>query len=335
MTLETRKDQFPIREGVVTATEGAVLHAHDMIPPILRLAQDQSVTGKSGFFIRSDTEEEFESLEVTPIQIQATRTFWGAGEFLRDRQPLCTSLNAVMADDTLVDGTPTKFAGTACEECEVRATNPFEQTAKEGWCMPGYSVMLMDVNSFEIYGLRLNGTSNKLGRIFGNKSIIRKAVLNLHSEKVVTNTSNFFQMKAKTLRQLDESEIEVAEGFYQEYGSPVIVLEAPSVPDQSRDEASQKDDSETESVKVMSEAAFDKACQELNVPPIDIAQVFNGRAKDWMTNNRKGYQEAWNFLVASLKGQPATPTAVEGPRNGADDDVEKLEAELRNQDRPW
>src|SRR3990167_4815933 len=87
MTLAKRQEQD---------NDGLELHPQDMRPPVLVLGQDQSIGITSGKIQRTDTQEEFDCLDVVPIFVRRSRVLWPAGDFSRDATPICWS------DDGLV-----------------------------------------------------------------------------------------------------------------------------------------------------------------------------------------------------------------------------------------
>ena len=101
--------------------------------------------------------------------------------------------------------------------CEFYTNKPW-LTKEQEMCDPGYLILLMDVESYEVMGMRLTGTNTQIARVLGAKSHLRKAVMKLTSEKVTTDSGSWYKIKASAQRKLDEGEIEIAEGQYYSFG---------------------------------------------------------------------------------------------------------------------
>ena len=205
------------REGVATVADGVVLHQHDRRPPVFKLVQPTSSLGTPGKFRRADTEEEYDDLLAVPLRVQATRTKWGSG-FSRDRLPECASDDGIESVTEFRDGRTPLFVARKCSSCGFFTTVPWMMKQGEEICQPGYSVLLMDLETSEVYGMRLLGTAAKLSRIFGAKSHLRRAVLKLWGEKASTEKGSWYQLKASVSRQLTSDELELTEEMYGLFG---------------------------------------------------------------------------------------------------------------------
>ncbi len=217
----------PVRQ----VAEGATLHGHDILPPILQLAQAQSEKGTAGNFIRVDTDEEFKSLNVVPIMIQSTRTKWPAGGFTRDAKPECWSNDGLVGAPG-VDGDK-GFPGRACQGCEWFTATPWTADRDAGTCMPGYSVLVMDADNLDLYILRLAGTAAKLARRFASGGTLRRVVLTLYSEPVSKLKGSWYQLKATTLRMLDEADISLAREQFEAYAGVELKAEGALGPEET------------------------------------------------------------------------------------------------------
>lgn len=245
MTLERRPSgngTIARREdvAVVEISEGATLHAQDIRPPVLALIQAQSLKGdQEGNFMRLDTEEEFERLEITPLLVQPVRTYWGQGAFSRDRTPLCYSINGVTGALVHGDGTPTEHPGQDCMSCPAFTAKPWADRAEDGWCVPGYFAVVMDAQSYEIYIIRLSGANAKFGRIFSGKGVMRRAVLELTSAEIKSNKGTYHQMRVKTLRKLDEGEAEIADAYFSDYRRMQVTVDDSQEAEQTQESKSE------------------------------------------------------------------------------------------------
>lgn len=205
--------------GPVTATaEGVVFHSFDLRPPLLKISQPTSEWDQKGVFIRLDTEEIIDSLEIVPLRIQATRTKWPSGAYSSDRRIECASQDGITAVESLTEDRIPLFPGATCENCEFYIKAPWLAAEGDEICLPGYSILLMDVQTYEVYGMRLQGTACQIARKLGAKGHLRKSVLRLYPDKVTSSRGTWYKPKADVIRKLGEDELEVVEGQYQEYG---------------------------------------------------------------------------------------------------------------------
>src|SRR3990167_27006 len=202
-------------------TDGLELHPQDMRPPVLVLVQDQSIGVTPGKIQRTDTQEEFDSLDVVPIFVRPSRILWPAGGFSRDAVPLCWSDDGHMGSSRLLDGSQARWSGAPCSECQEYTARPWEREEKDK-CQPGYNVVLVDAESYGGYVIRLRGTAAKLAQFFVAKGIARRAVVRLYSERVEKTTGKWYQLKAKTLRLLDEADQSLIQDILQDYRDAVV-----------------------------------------------------------------------------------------------------------------
>ena len=204
-------------EGVVKVGEGAELHPQDMLPPVIVIGQKQSRRVTEGKFQRTDTQEEFDTLEVVPIIVRPSRTKWEAGPFHRDSRPQCWSDDGNTGSARPLSDVPALYPGRPCSSCEFYTAEPWKAKADEGWCMPGYNVLLVDAESFDIYILRLRGTSAKVARMLAAKGIFQRAVVTLSTEFVSLDTGSWYQLRSKTLRTLDEADASLVKSIAADY----------------------------------------------------------------------------------------------------------------------
>jgi hypothetical protein len=223
--------------AVYEPVEGVVLARDDMKMPWLALAQDQtSVDGvESGHWYRRDLEQHVDDdgpLEVVPIAIQVTQTYWGTGGFERDRKPTCYSDNGLTAAFENSDGVPTAYPGAECAKCPKMPTAAERfgaQRPARDLCGRGHKLLLMDATTLEVYMLRLTSFSNKFALIFSVGA--RKNVYALGSTPRANNRGHFYEMTAKKVRELDEGDKDLAEDYFRSYGH--VVRERVSASDTS------------------------------------------------------------------------------------------------------
>ena len=210
MTMEKADSQGM---GVYSPTEGVSMFESDWRPAFLSLVQNTSAIGTAGKLRRTDTDEEFSFLKLVPMAVQAQRTYWGEGEFVRGRTPECKSADAITADMMFGDGTPTKFAGQACADCQFRSDNPFERGDK---CQAGYLVAFYSLETNEAYLMRLNGSATRIARVVGNANTVRRKTINLFAQEVTTNNGRFWGLRAGGGEELNAEEIAYVEGIFQD-----------------------------------------------------------------------------------------------------------------------
>ncbi len=199
-------------------TEGAVLHGHDNLrPPVLVLAQSQSLKGEAGQFIRMDTEEIFPTVEVVPIRVQPTQTYWGEGDFSRDRNPLCFSTNGRTSVQMVAGGVEAAYPGAECRQCERFTNQPWNQKSKDGWCAPGYYVLVFSMETYETFVVRLNGAATKMAKVFAAPDVFRNKAVNLYAEEKLSDSGKYYELKARVGRKLDDGELETVAGQFRDY----------------------------------------------------------------------------------------------------------------------
>ena len=204
--------------AIVSTGEGVAFHPGDLRPPLLKLVQPTSADGTPGKFRRLDTDEEFDELTVTAIRVQPSRIKWPADGFSRDRVPECLSRDGVHAVTSFSDGSAPRFPGAPCQDCKFFTVAPWRAAEGEEICLPGYDVTLMDTETHEVYGLRLQGTAAKVARVLGAKTHFRKAQIRLWGEKVVGDRGTWYQLRARAESLLPEAANAQAEMAAEEYG---------------------------------------------------------------------------------------------------------------------
>ncbi|MDP2659529.1 MAG: hypothetical protein Q8R28_02205 [Dehalococcoidia bacterium] len=192
----------PVRQ----VSEDVTLHDHDLLPPILRLSQSQSSKGEPGKFYRTDTDDIVDPVDVVPLTVRAGRTKWPDGEFNRESRPECWSVDGLHpAKNTVGEGQGI----VNCSACPFYTAVPWEASRSRGDCIADYRVVLMDISDYQLYLMQLSGTAAKMARLLGNQGIIKRAVVHLSAAKVESKSGIYFQMSGKTVRRLDEAELDL------------------------------------------------------------------------------------------------------------------------------
>jgi len=214
-----------------------------MRPPLLVLGQDQSIGITSGRLQRTDTQEEFDYLDVVPIFVRRSRMLWPAGEFSRDATPICWSDDGRVGSSRRLNNVAAKWHGSPCAECQEYTERPWEQGEKTK-CQPGYNVVLVDAENYGVYVMRLRGTAARLAQFFVAKGIARRAVVRLYSERTEKATGTWYQLKAKTQKILEEADQDLIQDMLQDYrdvrvaevdqNAPAQEEETPPVPTTTR-----------------------------------------------------------------------------------------------------
>ena len=195
----------PLEQGnqsrVVQRTEGMDVSADALLPPIIKLIQSTTKDAAKygvGKFLRTDTGEVFDTLLVIPLVSRVTQTRWPE-EFSRDAQPTCWSSNGITADPGA------EFEGGKCHACPFFAPKPQKGKSK-GMCQTGHNLILQDAESYTTYGMRLSPTGNKIMGLISSPSIAQRVVVKLYSEQETNATGQWYQLKVKIVRQLDEAD---------------------------------------------------------------------------------------------------------------------------------
>lgn len=196
--------------GAITARKGPPdgidMHPGDILPAFINVVQGTSEHGTPGKIKRSDTEEEYDELNLIPIRIQKNRTFWGEGEFARNRAPACFSNDGNTGALVNNDGLDTAHPGQACVSCPEYTEAPWRDRDK---CQPGYMVLFFNVDTFEVMGMRLTGTSAKLSRKFRAASVYQRTIMKLTTERKTNDHGTWYALVATPNRLAGKDELEV------------------------------------------------------------------------------------------------------------------------------
>lgn len=223
---------------VVQRTEGMEVSRDALLPPIVKLVQ---VTTKDadrygpGKFVRTDTEEVFDVLEVVPLVSKVTQTKWPE-DFSREAQPVCWSSNGITADPGA------ERAGQLCHQCPFFSPKPQKGKGRE-MCETGHNLILQDADTYTPFGMRLRGTGNRIMGLLSSASIAQKVVVRLYSEKVTGDSGTWYQLKAKTLRKLDDADRDLAVATMRSYLETNLGYAAPE--DSGTGDASQENGEST------------------------------------------------------------------------------------------
>lgn len=212
----------PSESLVQHVADGASLHSQDIQPSILVLGQAQSEGVTSGRFQRTDTQEEFETVQVVPLVVRPSRLKWPAGKFTRDMQPECWSDDGLVGSSRPIKDRLALFPGGECNACSYFTAEPWNVDKDQGWCLPGYNVLLMDASTYEVYLMRLRGSAAKVARMMVAKGIFQKAVVELSSALTQAATGTWYQLKARTLRRLGEDDLSLIGGMYRDYTASAV-----------------------------------------------------------------------------------------------------------------
>lgn len=179
---------------------GDSVHDYALRPPILKLVQAQSADGTPGNYRRTDNGEEFESIDVIPLHIKATRLKYPGGEYSRDRKPMCWS------NDGLHGAPGSSFDGQDCLTCQFRLNTIWDAEPNTEMCLPTHAVIFLDAYSFEPLLFQINNKSTaRIAPIV--RANLRKARMSLFIEDVKGNTGRFFAPRMKTIEKLDEDDM--------------------------------------------------------------------------------------------------------------------------------
>jgi hypothetical protein len=213
---EEEHGQLAVPDSAMTTVRqvvpGVVLHAGAGMPVTrMRLAQPTSSEGTPGHFVASDGSGEREDLTIVPVRVQAVQTLWPEGGFQRGRRPECFSPDGVRAAEFFPDGTHPLYAGNLCAECPMHVSQPWKLEQGTRFCSPGYDILGLSLETFEVISLRLTGTSAKLANVLGRPGIFARQQVQLFAKRQVTEKGSWFQMFAKPLGPVSEEELRAVE----------------------------------------------------------------------------------------------------------------------------
>jgi len=210
MTLAPRTDPLAIRQP----EPGVDLHDFDLRPPILTIVQSQSGKGEqAGNLRRTDTDEEYSSLNIIPLRVQKSRTKWPSGEFSRDSKPECWSVDGTWAAPGAL------FEGNQCVGCEFFLASPFDVSNEErkNYCTPDYLAIFMDADSYDVYMMRLAGTAASLARKLAARGVIRRQILKLFTREQTNNRGKYYVPIVSTVGHVPEDDYTMIQSMAQDY----------------------------------------------------------------------------------------------------------------------
>lgn len=211
--------------------DGIDMHPGDILPAFIKVVQGTSEHGTPGKIRRADTEEEYDELNLIPIRIQKNRTYWGPGDFDRNRTPACFSNDGDFGAMVNNDGLPTTYPGQACSSCP-QYTEPSQWDRDK--CQSGYMILFFNVDTFEVMGMRLTGTSAKLSRKFKAASVYRKTIMKLSTERKTNAHGSWYALVAEPGRIAGKDELEIMTAEAAMHSSPQAITNATVVDNSSK-----------------------------------------------------------------------------------------------------
>lgn len=197
------------RESSVRQVNAQIsLHASDRPVIRMKLVQNTSSEGTPGYFIATDTLEEFPELYLVPMSVRPVRTLWPKDGFSRDRGPECASFDGEKAVESFSDGSRPLFPGAECIACQFYVTKPWMVPTGEQYCQPGYDVFGLSLDTAEVVGLRLQGTSAKIARVFARPGVWCQQIVRLYSVKKTSDRGSWWQLLAQPVGQVSPEEIQ-------------------------------------------------------------------------------------------------------------------------------
>lgn len=232
--LATQNQETP---GVLAQAGGAVdysgLHKFDERLPLLKLAPMVSADHTPGWFYRTDTGEEFETLRVLVARLQPQQVLWPAGEINADKKPVCWSNDAIAAASQPRPGSDAMplYPGRACQSCPARwVPRAGAGKPRPGQCEPVYVAFLVDVETFAAYMMSLHGTGRFIAPTLDAAARSWKTVT-LSALRKPYGTSAYWALKATIVPAVTpEDVIVIAQSYRGEYtAKPADVVEGPDV----------------------------------------------------------------------------------------------------------
>src|SRR5918996_3247730 len=194
-----------------------VLHEGEMPLTRMKLSQPTSADGTPGCFYSTDTLEEYDELDLVPIRVQAIRTLWPVNGFSRERQPECSSADAVHAVERFSDGSTPLFPGAPCALCQFHTQKPWLAKPGERICQPGYDVYGLSLETYEVVALRLQGTSAKIARLLARPGVFGRQIVKLFAKKQTSDRGTWYQMFGQPLGLVTDEQIAEVQAIMQEF----------------------------------------------------------------------------------------------------------------------
>ena len=202
----------PASSSIRAVTTGVVLHAGSGLPVNrMKLAQATSGQGTPGHFVASDGSEERPELVLVPVRVQAIRTLWPEGGFQRGRGPECASLDGIRPVEFLPNGDRALYAGSLCVDCPMFVSQPWKVAQGTRFCSPGYDILGLSLETFEVISLRLTGTSAKIANVLGRPGVFARQNVRLFAKKQVAQQGTWFQIFAEPLGPVGEDQVSAVE----------------------------------------------------------------------------------------------------------------------------
>ena len=235
MTLEKRDDGMPNQpvmlgddgSGVVQIQEGVVVGDYMIKRPWLSLGQDQTDAekGTPGKWRKSDTGEDFDTIEIVPMRIQLQRSMLEPGEFRRDKKRVCWSNDGLKPAS---EADPDSFGfkvGETCVRCPFFAATPYnpKKDGGDGDCLPNHVALVAMSPTWEPAAIRLRGAvSGNLVDLLRAPNVFQKAVVALTGKKVTTGKGSWYSVVPKVGERLEGDVAEYLHGKFAEDSSKEI-----------------------------------------------------------------------------------------------------------------
>ena len=200
-------------------SDGVDLHEFDNDLPIIEIIQPQTqgIEPKfQGQFIRKDTGEIFETMEIVPLAIKANRTQWPP-KFNRSDRPHCFSSNGITTNITLNEHLENGCENEACREeakaagdmlmtcnsgCPHFTNSPWTDKRLHGFCSPGYTLIALWEGEPVI--MRMSGTNAKHAKMMGNRRNIRQRVMSVHTREETGDDGRWYVFMIAPVREADK-----------------------------------------------------------------------------------------------------------------------------------
>jgi hypothetical protein len=188
------------------------LHQKRVFVDDIKLVQGTSAAGTPGTFRNPETDEAFGELRVIPVKITANRTLWPK-EFVRDRNPDCSSLDGLHAVESYPNGGVPDYPGQECALCKHNVL-PWESDGEIEPCKAGYDVLFFCLDTDSVIRMRFQSTGQKLvEKTLARANIFQKQVVRLLPTRQTNPKGSWWQVQGVAMGELSTEQRDYIEAL--------------------------------------------------------------------------------------------------------------------------
>jgi hypothetical protein len=188
------------------------LHQKRLFVDDIKLVQGTSSEGVPGTFRNPETDEMFSELRAIPVKITANRTLWPR-EFIRDRNPDCSSMDGVHAVASYPNGGVPLYPGAECSLCAHNVL-PWESDGEIEPCRAGYEVLFFCLDTDSVIRMRFQSTGLKLvEKILARANVFQQQIVRLLPTRQSNSKGSWWQVQGVALGELSPEQRDYIEAL--------------------------------------------------------------------------------------------------------------------------